>query len=280
MPPALYLVATPIGNLGDITRRAVEILGAVDIVAAEDTRVTRRLFAALGLKTPRLVRYDDHADPHDRERLIQAVKQGKSVALVSDAGMPLVADPGLKLVRAAHEAGVRVTVIPGPSAALAALAVSGLPSDRFLFAGFLPAKDGPRARALAELAGVPASLIFFEAPQRLADSLAAMAAALGPREAVLARELTKLFEELRRGSLTELAAQYAAHEPPKGEVVIVVGPPAGDAASQAVPDIDLQLRRALTTMSVRDAVDAVAGATGRQRREIYARALAIAADRA
>lgn len=275
IPPGLYLVATPIGNLGDITRRAVEILGAADLVAAEDTRVTRRLFAALGLKAPPLLRYDDHADSRDRDRLIQAVKEGKSVALVSDAGMPVVADPGLKLVRHAHEAGLRVTVAPGPSAALAALALSGLASDRFLFAGFLPAKDGARDRALSELAAVPATLIFFESPQRLGESLSAMAARLGPREAVVAREITKLFEEVRRGTLAELAAQYVAGEPPKGEVVVVIGPPSESAAEHTPVDIDAHLRQALATMSLRDAVDAVAGATGRKRREVYARALAL-----
>lgn len=270
----LYIVATPIGNLGDITRRAVLLLSQVDIMATEDTRSARRLCAALGLTTPRLVRYDDHADEADRDRLIQAIKQGKSVALVSDAGMPLVADPGLKLVQAAQQAGVSVTALPGPSAALTALALSGLPSDRFLFAGFLPAKDGPRRRALAELAPVPASLIVFETGPRLAASLATMAETLGPRPAAVARELTKLFEEVRRGSLSELAAAYAAGDPPKGEIVVVIGPPGAEALATE-EDLDARLKVALATLSLRDAVAAVAAATGRKRREVYARALAL-----
>jgi len=223
--PGLYLVGTPIGNLGDITRRAVAVLSAADIIAAEDTRVARRLLSALGLPAPRLVRYDDHADDVVRDRLIEAVQQAKTVALVSDAGMPLIADPGLRLVRAAQAASVAVTVVPGPSAALAALALSGLPSDRFLFAGFLPAKDGPRRRALAELATVPATLVLFESPQRLAASLATMADILGPREAAVTRELTKMFEEVRRASLADLAAFYAAAEAPRGEIAVVIGPP-------------------------------------------------------
>ena len=270
----LYIVATPIGNLGDITRLAVSLLGQVDILAAEDTRSARRLCAALGLATPRLVRYDDHAGQADRDRLIQAIKQGRSVALISDAGMPLVADPGLKLVQAAQQAGIPVTALPGPSAALTALALSGLPSDRFLFAGFLPAKDGARRRALAELAGVPATLIVFETGQRLGASLAAMQETLGARPAAMCRELTKLFEEVRRGSLAELAAAYAETEAPKGEIVVVIGPPAAEAPT-AAEDIDTRLSAALATMSLRDAVAAVAATTGRKRREIYARALAL-----
>ncbi|MBM3537615.1 MAG: 16S rRNA (cytidine(1402)-2'-O)-methyltransferase [Alphaproteobacteria bacterium] len=270
----LYIVATPIGNLGDITRRAVSLLGQVDILAAEDTRSARRLCAALGLATPRLVRYDDHADQADRDRLIQAVKQGKSVALISDAGMPLVADPGLKLVQAAQQAGIPVTALPGPSAALTALALSGLPSDRFLFAGFLPAKAGARRRALAELAAVPATLILFETGPRLGASLAAMHETLGARPAAVCRELTKLFEEVRRGSLAELAAAYAEADAPRGEIVVVIGPPT-EAAPAAAEDIDTRLSAALATMSLRDAVTAVAATTGRQRREIYARALAL-----
>jgi len=270
----LYIVATPIGNLGDITRRAVALLAQVDIIAAEDTRVARRLCSALALPAPRLVRYDDHADDSDRDRLIQAVKDGRSVALISDAGMPLVADPGLKLVQAAQQAGVAVTALPGPSAALTALALSGLPSDRFLFSGFLPVKDGPRRRALADLAAVPATLIFFETGPRLAASLKAMAETLGERDAAVARELTKLFEEVRRGTLATLAAAYAEAETPKGEIVVVVGPPGAQAPS-AAEDIDARLAEALQTMSLRDAVAAVAATTGRKRRDVYARALAL-----
>jgi 16S rRNA (cytidine1402-2'-O)-methyltransferase len=271
----LYLVATPIGNLGDITRRAAALLGQVDVIAAEDTRVARRLLAALGLKAPRLERYDDHADDGDRERLIEAVKQGRSVALISDAGMPLVADPGLKLVQAAQRAGMPVTALPGPSAALTALALSGLPSDRFLFAGFLPVKDGARRRELAELAAVPATLIIFESGPRLAASLAAMVETLGPRPAAVARELTKLFEEVRRGSLAELAAAYEAAEPPKGEIVVVIGPPAEDKPLPSLDEVDAMLKVALAVLSVRDAVDKVAEETGHKRRDVYARALAL-----
>lgn len=272
----LYIVATPIGNLGDITRRAVALLGQVDILAAEDTRVARRLCAALNLPTPRLVRYDDHADEGDRDRLIQAIKEGRSVALISDAGMPLVADPGLKLVQAAQQAGVTVTALPGPSAALTALALSGLPSDRFLFGGFLPVKDGPRRRALADLAAVPATLIFFETGPRLGDSLTAMAETLGARDAAVARELTKLFEEVRRGTLAELAAAYAGVEPPKGEIVVVIGPPGEQPPTVSMDEVDAQLRVALAVLSVRDAVDKVAEETGLKRRDVYARALALA----
>jgi 16S rRNA (cytidine1402-2'-O)-methyltransferase len=273
LAPGLYIVATPIGNLGDITRRAVDVLASVDVIAAEDTRVARRLLSALGLATPHLVRYDDHAGEAERARLIKALQHGKSVALISDAGMPLVADPGLKLVRAVQDAGLRVTSAPGPSAALTALALSGLPTDRFFFGGFLPVKDGARRRALEEMAAVPATLVFFESPQRLAATLAAMAAVLGTRDAAVARELTKMFEEVRRGSLADLAAAYQTAEPPKGEIVIVVGPPAPEAAAETQSDVEQQLAAALTTMSLRDAVAAVAAATGRKRGDIYALAL-------
>jgi 16S rRNA (cytidine1402-2'-O)-methyltransferase len=268
----LYIVATPIGNLGDITRRAAETLQQVDVIASEDTRVTRRLLTALGIPAPRLLRYDDHADDNDREQVLALVRGGKAVALVSDAGMPLIADPGHKLVRAAQNAGLRVTAVPGASAALAAIAVSGLPSDRFLFAGFLPPKDGPRHRALAELAAVKATLVFFEAPQRLADTLQAMADTLGAREVVVARELTKLFEETRRGTLAELAQAYATAEAPKGEIVIVVAPPA-EGAVIADDTFDARLTAALARASVRDAVAEIAATTGRSRGDVYARAL-------
>jgi 16S rRNA (cytidine1402-2'-O)-methyltransferase len=279
LAPGLYIVGTPIGNLGDITKRAIEVLSGVDAIAAEDTRVARRLLSALGLAAPRLIRYDDHADDSDRKQLIELLQHGKSVALVSDAGMPLVADPGLKLVQAARAAGVNVTVAPGPSAAVAALALSGLPSDRFLFQGFLPAKDGAKRRTLAELASIPASLVVFEAPQRLAATLAAMAETLGEREAAVAREITKLFEEVRRGRLTELAAAYAREDAPKGEIVIVVGPP--EAAAEPIPasNLEQELAAALATMSLRDAVTAVAGATGRKRGEVYALALRLKGGR-
>jgi 16S rRNA (cytidine1402-2'-O)-methyltransferase len=273
LPAGLYIVATPIGNLGDISRRAVTVLSQVDTIAAEDTRTARRLLSALGLAAPRLVRYDDHAGDAERRQLIEALKNGKSVALVSDAGMPLIADPGLKLVRAAHDGNVKVTVVPGPSAALAALALSGLPSDRFLFQGFLPAKQGARRTTLAELAAVPATLVFFEAPHRLAATLADMASALGARDAAVVREITKLFEEVRRGTLAELAAAFREAGPPKGEIAIVVAPPSAEATAMAAADVEAQLTAALATMSVRDAAAAVAAATGRKRSQIYALAL-------
>lgn len=276
LEPGLYLIATPLGNLGDITRRAIVVLSQADIVACEDTRVTRRLLAALGISARRLVRYDDHSAERVRPSLIEAVGHGKTVALVSDAGTPLIADPGYRLVRAAHEAGLLVNAVPGPSAVVTALAVSGLPCDRFLFCGFLPPKAGPRARALETVKTVPASLVVFEAPHRLPAALASMAAVLGPREATVARELTKLHEEVRRGTLATLAAHYAEAGAPKGEVVIVVGPPTDAPPPDAADDLDAQLEMALAKMSLRDAAAAVATASGRPRREVYARALALA----
>ncbi len=269
----LYIVATPIGNLGDISRRAVTVLSQADVIAAEDTRTTRQLLSAVGAAAPRIVRYDDHAGDAVRRKLIEALKSGKSVALVSDAGMPLVADPGLKLVRAAQDASIKVTVVPGPSAALAALALSGLPSDRFLFQGFLPAREGARRAVLAELASIPATLIFFESPHRLAATLADMAVVLGGRAAAVVREITKLFEDVRRGALPELAAAFGEAGPPKGEIVIVVGPPEAEATALAEADVEAELAAALSKMSLRDAVAAVAGTTGRKRSQIYALAL-------
>ncbi|MBL8696873.1 MAG: 16S rRNA (cytidine(1402)-2'-O)-methyltransferase [Alphaproteobacteria bacterium] len=277
LPAGLYLVATPIGNLGDISRRAVATLERADRIAAEDTRTTRKLLAALGVPARRLERYDDHADDAARARLVAAIAAGEAVALVSDAGMPLIADPGYKLVRAARAAGLRVTAVPGASAPLMALALSGLPTDRFFFGGFLPAKAGARRTAIAALAAIDATLVLFEAPQRLAESLADLAAGLGARRpAAIARELTKLFEELRTGSLADLAAHYAAVPQPKGEIVVVIGGPVeADAVATDDAAIDRQLRAAMATMSLRDAVAAVAGATGQPKRAIYARALAL-----
>ena len=279
LAPGLYVVATPLGNLGDISRRAIEVLTTADLVACEDTRVTGRLFQALGLTPPRLVRYDDHAGEGTRAMLLDQIRAGKAVALVSDAGTPLVADPGYRLVRAAHDEGLRVMTVPGPSAMIAALSIAGLPSDRFLCSGFLPQRSGARRKALGELAAVPATLVFPEAPHRLAESLADMAAVLGPREAVIARELTKLFEETRRGSLDALATYYAESGPPKGEVVVVIAPP-GETDRQAEAEtLDARLSRALETESVRDAAAAVATATGLPRRQVYARALELARGR-
>jgi 16S rRNA (cytidine1402-2'-O)-methyltransferase len=269
--PGLYLVATPIGNLADISLRALDLLSKADVIACEDTRVTRKLLAAHGLRTP-MSTYHEHNAERVRPRLIEQMKCGKAVALVSDAGTPLISDPGYKLVQAAAAAGLAVTALPGASAALAALVVSGLPSDRFLYAGFLPAKSAARRQVLRELAIVPATLIVYESARRLPAALADMAAVLGPRPAAVARELTKLHEEVRRQTLDALAAHYAAAGPPRGEVVIVIGPPAAAAATVA-DDLDAHLRAALATESLRDAVAAVAAVTGVPRQKVYARAL-------
>jgi 16S rRNA (cytidine1402-2'-O)-methyltransferase len=225
LEPALYPVATPIGNLGDITLRALETLAAADIVACEDTRVTRVLLARYGIRR-KPIAYHEHNEAEAGPRLIAALKEGRSVALVSDAGTPLVSDPGYRLVAAALEEGLRVVPVPGASAVLAALTLSGLPSDSFLFAGFLPVRDGQRRHRLEALKNVPATLIFFESPRRLAASLAAMADTLGAkRPAAVTRELTKAFEERRADTLEELAAHYADAGAPKGAVVVCVGPP-------------------------------------------------------
>jgi len=252
----------------------IDTLAAADRIAAEDTRGARRLCTALAIRARRIERYDDHAGDADRARLLGAIAAGEAVALISDAGMPLIADPGFKLVRAARAAGLAVTSVPGPSAPLAALALSGLPTDRFLFAGFLPPKAAARRAALAALAGVDATLVLLESAPRLAASLADMEATLGAsREAAVVREITKLFEETRGGTLAELARHYAEAGAPRGEIVVVIGPP--DAAAAGAPDdLDARLDAALASLSLRDAVAAVAGATGRPKREVYARALA------
>jgi 16S rRNA (cytidine1402-2'-O)-methyltransferase len=266
----LYLLATPIGNARDISLRGLDLLRQADLIAAEDTRVTAKLLAIHGVARP-LIAYNDHNGMQLRPRLLARLRQGARVVLVSDAGTPLVSDPGFKLVRAAVEEGLAVTAIPGPSAALAGLVLSGLPSDRFLFAGFLPARAGERAAALAALKDVPATLIFFEAPQRLAESLAAMAEALGPRPAAVARELTKLHEEVRRDALPALARHYAQQGPAKGEITVLVGPPLPSA-----PDfsrIDAALDAALAFMPVKAAAEMIAALTDVSRKQVYARAL-------
>lgn len=274
LAPGLYVVATPIGNLGDMAPRAREVLSAADVVACEDSRTTGKLAALLGL-TVALKPYHEHNAARVRPQLIERLKRGESVALVSDAGTPLVSDPGYKLVRACVEEGLPVTAVPGPSAVTTALMVAGLPTDRFLFAGFLPVKAGARRQALTELAAVPATLVIMESPRRLADSLADMAGALGPREAAVTRELTKLNEEVRRGALPDLAAHYAESGAPKGEVTIVVGPPAAAEAPDAAT-VDRLLRAALAELSLRDAAARVAAETGLPRRQVYGRALALA----
>jgi 16S rRNA (cytidine1402-2'-O)-methyltransferase len=273
----LYIVATPIGNLRDITLRALDVLAAAEIVACEDTRVTEKLMSRYGLGGQRLP-YHEHNAEGMRPLLLEKLKAGAVVALVSDAGTPLISDPGFKLVRAAIAEGIAVTTLPGPSAALAALVLSGLPSDRFFFQGFLPPKETARRRVLGEIAPLQATLIVYETGPRLAPTLTDMAEVLGERPATVARELTKLYEELRRGSLAELAAHYATAGAPKGEIVIVIGG-ADEAAARAAitdDDIDAALEAALATMSVKDASTAVAEATGRPRREVYQRALALA----
>jgi 16S rRNA (cytidine1402-2'-O)-methyltransferase len=272
----LHVVATPIGNAEDVTLRALRTLGDVAVIACEDTRVTAKLLARHGIATP-LVSYRDHNAERMRPKLLERLRRGEAVALVSDAGTPLISDPGFKLVRAAVAEGIPVTTLPGPSAPLAALVLSGLPSDRFLFAGFLPAKETGRRRDLAELANVPATLIFFESATRLAAALADMASVLGDRDAVAAREITKLYEEVRRGTLAELAAHYRDAGAPRGEVVVVVAPPSSRPAPELTAEaLDRRLAVALAEMSVRDASAAVAAATGLPRRDVYARALALA----
>ena len=273
LSPGLYIVATPIGNLADITRRAADVLGRCDAIACEDTRVTRKLMQHLGVSKP-LWRYDDHASHEDRARLLEAMRD-KAVALVSDAGTPLVSDPGYRLVREARSLGIAVTTLPGASAALAALTVSGLPSDRFLFAGFLPPKDKARSDTLNELANVRATLVFFETAPRLLKALAAIGEALPGREVAVARELTKLHEECRTGSPEGLASHYAAH-PPRGEIVLLVGPPAQTIADAA--HADTLLLEALTTQKPSQAAASVARATGLERKALYARALELQAS--
>jgi len=275
LEPGLYLVATPIGNLGDITLRALETLRRADAIACEDSRVTAKLLAAHGIATP-LILYHEHNAPRARPKILARIAAGEAVALVSDAGTPLVSDPGYKLVTAAVAQGLAVHALPGPCAALAALTLSGLPSDRFLFLGFLPVKATARRRVLAEVAGLRATLIVYESARRLPATLGDMAETLGPRHGAVARELTKLHEELRRGTLDALAADYRAAGPPKGEVVIVVAPPAEDAAALSADALDAALQAALARGTLRDAVQEVARTTGRPRHEVYARALALA----
>jgi len=270
----LYLVATPIGNLRDITLRALEVLASADVIACEDTRVTRKLLDHYAIATP-LTPYHDHNAAAARPKLLARLAAGESVALVSDAGTPLISDPGFKLVRAAREAGHMVTAVPGASAALAALIVAGLPSDRFFFEGFLPAKEGPRRARIAELARIPATLVLFESGPRLLRTLADLAAGLGAREAAICRELTKFHEEVRHGELAQLAHNYTNGAETRGEIVIVIAPPSVEVDTVDADTIDALLRRALDRTSVKDAVGEIAAATGRPRREIYQRALAL-----
>jgi 16S rRNA (cytidine1402-2'-O)-methyltransferase len=272
----LYVVATPIGNLKDVSFRALSVLAASDAVLAEDTRVTKTLLAHYGITTP-LVPYHEHSNDAVRERMVLRVREGQALALVSDAGTPLVSDPGYKLVQAAIEAGLPVTPIPGPSAALTALVVSGLPTDRFFFEGFLPAKAGARRTRLAAIGTIPGTLMIFEAPHRLPEMLVDAAEVLGDRPAVVARELTKMFETVRRGTLPELAAQFGEEGPPKGEIVVLIGQAREDAGGPEVDAaLDEKLEGALRQHSIKDAAALVADEMGRPKREVYARALALA----
>jgi 16S rRNA (cytidine1402-2'-O)-methyltransferase len=274
LPPGLHLVATPIGNLRDITLRALEVLAAADLIACEDTRVSRKLLDHYGIATP-LTPYHDHNAAAARPKLLARLAAGAAVALISDAGTPLISDPGFKLAREARAGGYAVTALPGPSAALAALAVCGLPTDHFCFEGFLPVKPGQRRARIAELARIPATLVLFETGPRMAAALADLAAGLGPREAAVCRELTKLHEEVRPGDLETLARDYAAADPPRGEIVIVIAPPNATEAIADASEVDALLRRALGRLSVKEAVSEIAAVTGRPRREVYQRALAL-----
>jgi 16S rRNA (cytidine1402-2'-O)-methyltransferase len=271
----LHIVATPIGNLGDITLRALVTLAAADLIACEDTRVTRKLLDRYAITTP-LTPYHDHNAATARPKLLGRLAEGAAIALVSDAGTPLISDPGYKLVRAAQEAGHTVTALPGASSALAALTVAGLPTDQFLFAGFLPPKQAARRARIVELARIPATLVLFETGPRVAATLADLAAELGEREAAVCRELTKLHEEVRRGTLAALAQEGATREI-RGEFVLVIAPPPAR-QGPSVGDADTLLRQALARASLKDAVGEVAMATGLPRRELYQRALALSKE--
>jgi 16S rRNA (cytidine1402-2'-O)-methyltransferase len=277
LEPGLYVVSTPIGNLGDITRRAIDTLERADLVLAEDTRVARKLLSALGISA-RVEAYHDHSGPQAGERALSLIAEGGAVALTSDAGTPLLSDPGFPLVQAATARGFRVVPVPGASALLAAMAASGLPTDRFLFVGFLPAKSNARRAELGEIATLRATLAFYETGPRLAASLSDMAAVLGDRAVVVGRELTKLYEEFRRGRLFDLATAYEALEPPKGEIVVMVGPP--EVVRTVDPaEVDAALVEALATMRVKDASRAVALRFGLSSTDVYGRALVLQKDR-
>lgn len=269
LAPGLYVVATPIGNLRDITLRALDVLAGADLVLAEDTRVAAKLLSAYGL-SKKIERYDEHSAERSGPKALALLAEGGRIALVSDAGTPLVSDPGFRLVREAVAQGAAVHPIPGASALLAGLSVAGLPTDRFLFAGFPPPKSAARRGFFEELAGIRATLVFFEGGSRLASSLADMAAVFGPREAAVARELTKLYETVTRGRLDDLAADPSM-DFPKGELVILVGPGREEAASAA--DADTALRDALTRLKPADAAAEVAKALGLPRRDLYRRAM-------
>jgi 16S rRNA (cytidine1402-2'-O)-methyltransferase len=274
--PGLYIVATPIGNLGDITLRALETLAGVDIIACEDTRITRRLTERYGIAAP-LKPYHEHNAEAARPKILEVLAQGGSIALVSDAGTPLISDPGFKLVREVSAAGHAVYALPGPSSVLAALSVAALPTDRFFFEGFLPARSTARRKRLTELAGIDATLVLFDSGNRVQETLADLAKVMGSRKAAICRELTKLHEEISRSSLSELAHQVDTLKT-RGEFVLVIGPPAADAQEMTPDALDDLLREQLATGSVKDAVAHSVGLSGRPRREVYARALELAKD--
>ncbi|MAZ75928.1 MAG: 16S rRNA (cytidine(1402)-2'-O)-methyltransferase [Micavibrio sp.] len=273
LKPGLYLVATPIGNLRDITFRALDTLSSVDLIICEDTRITGKLLRAYGFKKPMQI-YNDHSSDHQRENIIKAVQSGQAIAVLSDAGTPMVSDPGYKLVRLAIENDQFVTSIPGPSAALSGIQLSGLPTNQFSFMGFMPPKSGARISALGVWADTPGSLIIYETGPRLEDSLKDMAQVFGNREAAVTRELTKLYEEVRRGTLEELSVYYKENGAPKGEIVVVIAPKGEVEVSGE--SLEKQIQKALETMSVRDAAEMVAKATGKPKRAIYTLALKLA----
>jgi 16S rRNA (cytidine1402-2'-O)-methyltransferase len=272
LAPGLHIVATPIGNLRDISFRALATLAAADAILAEDTRTSKTLLAHYGISTP-LLPYHEHNAAQMRPKVLAKLREGGKLALISDAGTPLVSDPGYKLVAELVAEGLPVTGIPGPSAVLAALVLAGLPTDRFFFEGFLPPKSGGRRTRLTELAAIPGTLVFFESPRRLAEMLADAAAVLGARPGAVARELTKFYETVRRGTLPELAAHYESEEEARGEIVVIIGPPG--AADLVTKDeaIDERLRAAMAKVSLKEAVAQVAAETGQPRRKVYARAL-------
>jgi 16S rRNA (cytidine1402-2'-O)-methyltransferase len=275
--PGLYIVSTPIGNMDDISLRALDTLAGVDRIACEDTRHTGKLLERHGINA-RLLPYHEHNAEHMRPAIMARLTHGETLALVSDAGTPLISDPGYKLVRKVIASGIYVTALPGPSAALMALTLSGLPSDRFMYAGFLPPKAGARRKALGELAAINATLIIFESPRRLAASLSDMTEMLGARDIAVAREMTKLHEEVVRGDLADLAAHYADISAPKGEIVIVVGPPAAP-PELTVEFLDARLTELLQSASVRDAASQLAAESGLARRDLYTRALLLSGDK-
>lgn len=275
LAPGLYVVATPIGNLGDVSLRALSVLASADLVLCEDTRITRRLLDRYGLSSS-LLAYHDHNAASVRPKVLARLKENAAVALVSDAGTPLVSDPGYKLVQAAIEEGHKVFPVPGASAVLAALVTAGLPTDRFFFEGFLPPKSGQRKNRIAELAAVPATLVLYETGPRLAESLADLSATLGTRKAAVCRELTKSYEEIRRGPLPGLAAHYKDAAQPKGEIVLVIGPPDPDTEKLSDDKVDALIGDALKKFSIKDTASLIAGETGLPKRDVYQRALALA----